>query len=49
MPMNTYKYRFSARLSKEQLDHVKAQAKPSSYLRELIELDLSQAENHERT
>lgn len=47
--MDAYIYRFSARLSKKQLEHVKAQAKPSSYLRELIEFDLSQAENHERT
>ena len=46
--MDTYTYRFSARLSKKQLEHVKAQDKPSSYLRELIELDC-QAESHAKT
>ena len=45
--MNTYKYRFSARLSRKQLDHVKAQDKPSSYLRDLIERDI-QAINHDK-
>ncbi len=45
--MNTFKKRFSARLSNKQLDHVKAQDKPSCYLRDLIERDI-QAANHDK-
>jgi hypothetical protein len=45
--MNTYKYRFSARLSSKQLDHVKAQSQPSDFIRELIERDRLVA-NHEK-
>jgi hypothetical protein len=45
--MNPFKKRFSARLSDEQLSHVKAQSKPSCYLRNLIERDI-QAVNHDK-
>lgn len=44
--MDTYKYRFSARLSNKQLEHIKSQPKPSDYIRLLIERDI-QADNHE--
>jgi hypothetical protein len=36
---SVYAYRVSARILKHQLEHVKAQANPSDYLRMLIERD----------
>jgi hypothetical protein len=47
--MSTFKKRFSARLNTKQLEHVKAQSKPSCYIRDLIERDLSQVVDHENT
>lgn len=42
---STYENRFSARLSSYQLQHIKAQAKPSCYLRDLIERDMPVVQN----
>lgn len=45
--LRSHSHRFTARLSKNQFDHIKSQGKPSDYLRMLIEKDMVQ--NYEQS